>query len=1079
MPSCNVRVICRFRPVNKRELEEAGKFDDTGFKLLFEDDCNLAISNGKQSYNFSFDRIFAPNSSQTEVYEITARPAVEDVLAGYNGTIFAYGQTGAGKTFTMFGPDKIESLNDRGIVPRTSAHIFEHIDSDGSKREYAIKCSFLEIYKEVVKDLLNPKNADIKIRESPQKGVWVDGLTEEFVTSEQDIADLITIGDNAKSVSSTGMNHRSSRSHSLFMIIIEQKEEDGTTKIGKLNLVDLAGSEKVGKTGATGQTLEEAKKINQSLSALGNCIHALTESNRGHIPYRDSTLTRILQESLGGNTKTTLMIATSPHPFNVEETISTLMFGKRAKTIKNTVKVNKQKSAAELAALIQALKKELAALQQYNLLLEKQLDWIKSCPDYDPTKPMPKELLVAKAPPPAKTEPPKRPPQPPSPTSASPSPHVPKSSSPIPPAYSRSPSPLAGMRMGEAPITLDMARAELQKLRDASLSEGDPSHQLRKELNVLTNTDTEHNEQIEKNKQKLKNTNEQIEATTKQLEEDRRQHTTELKKLEKEKAEKKREITELSNTVQELIQQNQDLTNAIAEEEDSILILYTDNQMALEESVKVREELQSKKKVYEETKEKFDATETLANQMAEEFEQMKERCMEQEEKKKSTNNFIEQKEAELQGLEVALVKVGTDIEIEERKAKPLGELVTEASATSTRIKSQIQTTLAEIEATTRKLNEKSEAIRANIRDSLLRGYAICSHLRAASKPDALEQLILAQLTDPQTHRLLEEDVKKLAKSLMEDESRILEGLTKATKAQKALNDTELQQDQEAAATLKQKLEQASTQHKRLLEQLNELHAKNKKLEHEAAELSKNINSSNDESNALKRTISEASMNSESVYNKSKNISSELELLTGICDSLRLEIEKSRKSAEAIKFSAKDRSSRISDMKSKLATEDENMTRLNTLLLKEAKRVGSENITAALQQKRIDEQKKRIKEIEDELAQLTDSIASMQEHSVRYQRESVEFEEQLVEEEAMLAEAQAEIMHQKTLRLEQLKRNRKVFKPVQKRGLWKALEEKIDLSEKRTKLRVTASPFLKAAAEEHERSQSHRGDKGVN
>jgi hypothetical protein len=161
------------------------------------------------------------------------------------------------------------------------------------------------------------------------------------------------------------------------------------------------------------------------------------------------------------------------------------------------------------------------------------------------------------------------------------------------------------------------------------------------------------------------------------------------------------------------------------------------------------------KQVYEETKEKFDATETLANQMVEEFELMKERCMEQEEKKKSTNHFIEQKEAELQGLEVALVKVGADVEIEERKIKPLNELVTEANATSARIKSQIQNTLTEIETTTRKLNEKSERIMANIRDSLLRGYAICSHLRAASKPDALEQVILAQLTDPQTHRLLE------------------------------------------------------------------------------------------------------------------------------------------------------------------------------------------------------------------------------------------------------------------------------------------------------------------------------------
>jgi kinesin family protein 5 len=168
------------------------------------------------------------------------------------------------------------------------------------------------------------------------------------------------------------MNERSSRSHSLFMISIEQKNlEDGSIKIGRLNLVDLAGSEKVAKTGAEGETLEEAKKINQSLSALGNCIHALTEAKRSHIPYRDSKLTRILQESLGGNCKTTLVVTASPHAFNAEETISSLKFGQRAKTIKNSVSVNSQKSVAELMLLVEALQAQLLQLRAYAQHLEK------------------------------------------------------------------------------------------------------------------------------------------------------------------------------------------------------------------------------------------------------------------------------------------------------------------------------------------------------------------------------------------------------------------------------------------------------------------------------------------------------------------------------------------------------------------------------------------------------------------------------------------------------------------------------------------------------------------------------------
>eukprot|EP01122_Echinamoeba_exundans_P010681 TRINITY_DN404_c0_g1_i1.p1 TRINITY_DN404_c0_g1~~TRINITY_DN404_c0_g1_i1.p1 ORF type:complete len:567 (-),score=86.52 TRINITY_DN404_c0_g1_i1:92-1792(-) len=178
------------------------------------------------------------------------------------------------------------------------------------------------------------------------------------------------------------MNASSSRSHSLFIISVTQKARNGTTKIGKLNLADLAGSEKVNKTGAVGETLEEAKKINQSLSALGNCINALTKSRRTHVPYRDSKLTHVLKESLGGNAKTTLLIACSPHPFNLEETISTLRFGQRAKTIKNKVRVNQQRSVQELELIIQKLTADLKMFQQYARLLEAEIEQLRGS-NYD------------------------------------------------------------------------------------------------------------------------------------------------------------------------------------------------------------------------------------------------------------------------------------------------------------------------------------------------------------------------------------------------------------------------------------------------------------------------------------------------------------------------------------------------------------------------------------------------------------------------------------------------------------------------------------------------------------------------
>jgi len=361
----NIRVVCRFRPQNSREIKEGGvpiiNYDDNG------DSCRMG---GKEFQgNFTFDRIFPPETQQKFFFDESIKPIVDDVIGGYNGTVFAYGQTGSGKTHTMMGDMDNEEF--KGLIPRIVEQIFHSIISSPSTMEYTVKVSYMEIYMEKIRDLLNPQNDNLPIHEEKNRGVYVKGLLEVYVSSVQEVYEVMKRGGNSRIVAYTNMNAESSRSHSIFVITVNQKNlNDGSVKSGKLSLVDLAGSEKVGKTGASGQTLEEAKKINKSLSALGMVINALTDGKSTHIPYRDSKLTRILQESLGGNSRTTLIINCSPSSFNEAETLSTLRFGMRAKSIKNKARVNAELSPAELKALLKKAKNEAVSFQQYIAALE-------------------------------------------------------------------------------------------------------------------------------------------------------------------------------------------------------------------------------------------------------------------------------------------------------------------------------------------------------------------------------------------------------------------------------------------------------------------------------------------------------------------------------------------------------------------------------------------------------------------------------------------------------------------------------------------------------------------------------------
>ncbi|GLD99392.1 hypothetical protein PINS_up008111 [Pythium insidiosum] len=356
-----VRVCARFRPQNKLELQQAAREC-----VRVEDGATVRLQSGGSSADatFTFDQVFGTVSTQAEVYAATAKPLVDAALRGYNCTCFVYGQTGTGKTFSMEGvPGDAEFA---GIIPRTMADIFDGIRHMQTELEFIVRVSYIEIYLEKIRDLLEPTSTNLSVRESRERGVWVAGAKEVCCASADEMLAVMRLGGAHRVISSTRMNNDSSRSHSVFIITIEQRNvATGSTKSGKLFLVDLAGSEKVGKTHAKGQTLKEAQHINKSLSALGSVMNALTSGQpNAHVPYRDSKLTRLLQDALGGNSETTLLVCASCSSYNAEETLSTLRFGSRAKNIKNKPKVNEERTVAEYKQLLLEREQLIATLQQ-------------------------------------------------------------------------------------------------------------------------------------------------------------------------------------------------------------------------------------------------------------------------------------------------------------------------------------------------------------------------------------------------------------------------------------------------------------------------------------------------------------------------------------------------------------------------------------------------------------------------------------------------------------------------------------------------------------------------------------------
>ncbi|XP_070697654.1 kinesin-like protein KIF17 [Pempheris klunzingeri] len=359
MGSESVKVVVRCRPLNDREKALCSKMVlsmDVHRCQCFIEKPGATDEPPKQ---FTFDGTYFIEQTTEQMYNEIAYPLVEGVTEGYNGTIFAYGQTGSGKSFTMQGV--LEPAAQKGVIPRAFEHIFESIQC-AENTKFLVRASYLEIYNEEIRDLLGSDTKHrLELKEHPERGVYVRDLSMHTVHSVGECERIIEQGWRNRAVGYTLMNKDSSRSHSIFTIHLEICSTDPAgqdhLRAGKLNLVDLAGSERQSKTGATGERLREATKINLSLSALGNVISALVDGRSKYIPYRDSKLTRLLQDSLGGNTRTLMIACLSPADNNYEESLSTLRYANRAKSIQNRPRINEDPKDALLREYQEEIKK--------------------------------------------------------------------------------------------------------------------------------------------------------------------------------------------------------------------------------------------------------------------------------------------------------------------------------------------------------------------------------------------------------------------------------------------------------------------------------------------------------------------------------------------------------------------------------------------------------------------------------------------------------------------------------------------------------------------------------------------------
>lgn len=368
MPAEAIKTYSRFRPRNKAEMLNNENPKEVIW-ILNNQTAEVEMPETKKKRKFTFDHIFPLDTTQPQVFDVLGTSIVENVLNGFHSTLFAYGQTGAGKTFSLVG--KLDNPNLFGLMPRCASYILNRLEKNPEVVKWDLQLQACEIYLEQVRDILVKSNKTLNIRQKKNGETYIEGISQKTVKTTQEIFELMNTAFSNRAVASTNMNAESSRSHCAFCIFVNQEWSDGQKKRARLYIIDLAGSERVAKTGAKGAVFEEAKAINSSLTALGNCINGLSTGKK-HVNFRDSKLTYLLKDSLKGNCKTALLVAMTMDDWNIDETVSTLRFAERAKQIKNKVKINRDYSPAELKKLIASNKKHLIRIAEMMLSFQKE-----------------------------------------------------------------------------------------------------------------------------------------------------------------------------------------------------------------------------------------------------------------------------------------------------------------------------------------------------------------------------------------------------------------------------------------------------------------------------------------------------------------------------------------------------------------------------------------------------------------------------------------------------------------------------------------------------------------------------------
>lgn len=359
-------VAIRVKPTSTQEANNGTRWKVAANTISL----HSALGTPIKGQTYSFDTIFGVSTTNAEIYEEHAKDLVLSAVSGFNGTVFAYGQTSSGKTYTMQG-----SATDQGVTRLAIQDVFTSIDKIVD-REFLVRVSYMEIYNEEINDLLAPDNRKLQIHESIERGIFVAGLREEIADSVEQVIAVLERGEAQRHLAETDMNVNSSRSHTIFRMVIESRDKshDSTqdsdpsaqdaVRVSALNLVDLAGSERISKTGAEGVRLREGAHINKSLTTLGMVINKLSEGGGkqgAHVPYRDSKLTRILQSALGGNARTSIICTINPDEIHIDETRGTLQFASRAKRVTNCAQVNEILTDA---ALLKRQKEEIKELKR-------------------------------------------------------------------------------------------------------------------------------------------------------------------------------------------------------------------------------------------------------------------------------------------------------------------------------------------------------------------------------------------------------------------------------------------------------------------------------------------------------------------------------------------------------------------------------------------------------------------------------------------------------------------------------------------------------------------------------------------